>query len=527
VDEVTTLVEALLKPDAYPHPVTKIELLETHISWVILTGPFAYKIKKPIKLDFLDFSSLEKRRHFCDEELILNACWAPHLYLEVVPIRKEAGRMTLGSSGAVIDYAVKMKQFSQSGLLDAQLAAGQLKLQDMTAIAKMLSVQHEKGQVYRSTSVDQPLAYIENPMLENFKHFRSLNESEDVRQLQVWTKDNLERMTVVMTDREARGFIRECHGDLHLGNLVRFESEIVAFDCVEFNADLRNIDVMSDVAFLVMDLIARDRTDLAFQFLNDYLELSGDYEGLRLLDLYFVYHCMIRAKVAAIRSSERSNATDSERDLAVSKHYVSVALEWTKRPLPALIVMHGFSASGKSWLSGNLMNALPAIRLRSDVERKRLFNVGRTECSHSEVGGGIYKADRSIRVYESLRRCAKVVLTALSNVIIDASFLSTTERKKVEDVADRMGLPFWIIDVCADEATLNNRLALRAKDNGVVSEADMRVLRRQLETADPLSPAELIRTIQVSTDAPIDVSSLVAQIQSQQCAATAVAAGNR
>jgi aminoglycoside phosphotransferase family enzyme len=267
-DAQSSLIASLQDPDIYPHPVSSIELFETHISWVILTGSFAYKIKKAVDLDFLDFSTLDLRRHYCEEELRLNKQWAPELYLEVLPICGSYDRPMIGGDDRVIEYAVKMVQFPQSAQLDNQLNAGLLQEKDLYELAETIAGYHEKAKIIEYANDKESVRKVTAPMLENFTPLKQAIDMDLLARVQQWTATSLRELKPALIQRRKDGFVRECHGDLHLANLVRSAEGIVAFDCVEFSAELRNIDVISDVAFLVMDLVAHARQDLAFVFLK-------------------------------------------------------------------------------------------------------------------------------------------------------------------------------------------------------------------------------------------------------------------
>jgi predicted kinase len=312
-----------------------------------------------------------------------------------------------------------------------------------------------------------------------------------------------------LEERRDHGFIRECHGDLHLANLVRLESGISAFDCVEFSAKLRDIDVISDVAFLVMDLVARQRKDLAYEFLNRYLERSGDYEGMQLFDLYFVYHCLIRAKIAVIRGSERSNPSEARKDEEQLLHYLAVANNRVSRPPPIIIAMHGFSGSGKTSISAQLLQALPAVRIRSDIERKRLYGYKPAQSSGSAVGEGIYTDIASNTVYERLADITATLVDSGHNTIVDASFLKLAERERMRELADRLRVNFLMVDTVASHCELVARLRSRESD---ASEADVRVLEHQLDVADPLTANERSTTISIDTEASAGIETCVRQI---------------
>jgi aminoglycoside phosphotransferase family enzyme/predicted kinase len=507
------LIDSLLHASVYPHPVENIRLLETHISWVILTGSFAYKIKKPIKLEFLDFSSLERRQYFCDEELRLNRRWAPDLYLDVVPISGSFENPTIGGNGSPIEYAVKMLQFSQSAQLDAQLDAGLLVDSDMIDLAEMVAAQHSSAAVRDLLSIEDAVESVRHPMLENIEHLRSHIGRDEWQNLSSWTGNNLRELRTALIQRYDNGFVRECHGDLHLRNLVRLPSGLAAFDCVEFSAELRNIDVISDVSFLLMDLIAREQRDLAYLFINRYLECTGDYAGMSVLGLYYVYHALIRAKIAAIRSVERIDGADRQRDLEEMAYCCSVARRWIVPRRPCLIAMHGFSGSGKTYLSQALMSRLPAIRLRSDIERKRRHGLEETERSGASIGKGIYDPRARMGIYETLAAAAETSLRFGQHVIVDASFLRRRDRQRFRLLAKRLGADFVIVDACAEPDQLLRRLQRRQRDASDASEADLNVLQYQYGNADPLDIDELAWTVAVTTDGDVAVGAIVEQIR--------------
>ena len=503
-----TLVKALLDPAAWPHPVDEPALFETHISWVILTGEYAYKIKKPLKLEFLDFSTLELRRHWCDEELRLNRRWAPELYLDVIAITGTPDRPVPGGTGTPIEYAVRMRRFPQSALLSNKLREGELEAADMLELAEMIANRHAEAPVNREARFGG-LAAVRKPMIENLLYLEPWLEKAELAQLDTWTRAELERNTRLIEDRRQAGFVRECHGDLHLRNLVELDGRIVAFDCIEFSDELRMLDVISDLSFLAMDLAAAGRDDLAWILLNRYLEVSGDYAGMRLYGLYFVYHCLIRAKVDAIRASERRHDADREDDLAGMRHYCDVARRWIESTAPTLIVMHGYSGSGKTWVSSGLLERLNAVRLRSDVERKRMHGLAEDASTGSAPGEGLYDADTSARTYERLFTITGELLAAGHRVILDAAFLDADRRRHARALAAKLGVPFVLVGVRTPEANVRRRLDARAAD---ASEADHAVLDYQHRHAAPLDDDEDGPVIPFVNREGADVDALVESI---------------
>ncbi len=516
VRQQSRLVEALLKSESYPHPVSSLDVIETHISWVVLTGEFAYKIKKAVNFGFLDFSTLERRQHYCEEELRLNRQWAPSLYLSVVPICGDYDHPFVDGDGKTIEYAVKMVQFPQSAQLDKQLAAGLLHFDDLVQLAETVASYHADARIIEYADARESVRKVTAPMRENFAPVEQAIDMDLLTRVQEWTETRLRDLKPLLVERRKEGFVRECHGDLHLTNLVRLPEGIAAFDCVEFSSDLRNIDVLSDVAFLVMDLTAGARQDLAYAFLNRYLEVTGDYAGMRVFGLYFVYHCMILAKVAALRSTERTEAETRRHDIEQVKHNLAVAVRWIDASRPVLIATHGYSGSGKTWLSSRLMTLIPAIRLRSDIERKRMFGLQETASSHSEPGAGIY-ADRPSRsVYEKLIESAEGLLDAGFNVIIDASFLRRDDRQILAAMAARKDVAAVFVDTVADRNLLEQRLRRRQTGERDASEADIEILNYQLDVAEPLSVDELERTVCVPTDDTMDTDQVIKSIRAVQ-----------
>lgn len=509
-------IESLLTEDAYAHPVEDLRLLDTHISWVILTGPFAYKIKKPVKLEFLDYSTLERRKHFCEEELRLNRFWAPDLYVDVVPITGSQQGPRIDGTGEPIDYAVKMVEFPSSEQLDVQLDQGLVTTADVVSIAEMIAGKHASAAVCGRLSEDDALRMIRQPMLENIEHLKSFLPAKELQPLAHWTLENLEALWPVVLERQQEGFVRECHGDLKLSNLVRLRSGIVAYDCVEFSSDLRNVDVISDVSFLMMDIAARGRDDLAYLLLNRYLERTGDYAGIRLLRLYFVYHALIRAKIAAIHSVEREIPIDRDSDLAEVSSYTAVARQCVDAPRPCLIAMHGFSGSGKTWLSGRLLARLPAIRLRSDIERRRRHGLDETGESGAGVATGIYEPQARADIYRELAGISEMLLGTGQNVIADASFLRYEDRQLFRDLAQRCDVDFIIVDVTAEPGELRRRLQHRAEEAGDASEADERVLAHQYEHDEALDAEELGGAVAVNCDADVDIDAVIDAIKARR-----------
>ncbi|MCK5394748.1 MAG: AAA family ATPase, partial [Gammaproteobacteria bacterium] len=292
------------------------------------------------------------------------------------------------------------------------------------------------------------------------------------------------------------------------------DNKPVAFDCIEFNAKLRWIDVISEVAFLVMDLQDRKQPQLANRFLNSYLELTGDYNGLSVLPFYLCYRAMVRAKVNTLRLKQ-NDLTDEERKNAIDEFesYLELAITYTRQPAPKLIIMRGLSASGKSTVSQKLLDVIGAIRIRSDVERKRLFGITSTDTASdkidSNINTGIYSKNASQLTYAKLIELASIIIEAGYSIIIDAAFLKHEQRKPFQKLAEQLKAPYVILEVTAPEDILRQRIAQRKDD---VSDADLAVLEYQLSNWQPLLEEEISTAVPVDTSELLDIALLIQKI---------------
>jgi len=498
------LVAALRDPRCFDHPVASVEHLETHISHVLLAGEYAYKIKKPVDLGFLDFSTLEKRRYFCTEELRLNGRLAAHIYLDVVPITGSPEQPSVGGSGEPIEYAVKMRRFPQSALLSRR----RMDAETIDAIARIAAAFHGRIPAAPADSgFGSPNAVLE-PMLEDFVQIRRvLQESDELERLaalEVWTRVHHASLLPLLAERKAQGHIRECHGDMHLGNIALLDGQILIFDGIEFNAALRWIDTLSEIAFLMMDLQHRGEASLARRLVDNYLQLSGDYSGLGVLSLYLVYRAMVRAEVSAIRMGQ-ADPGSAERSEALEEHrsYLRLAEAFACSRRPVVVITCGVSGSGKSSLTQPLLEGLPAVRIRSDIERKRRFGLAGSARSSSDGEEGIYSAKATRATYERLLRLAEQILAAGESVIVDATFLKQAQREPFRRLAEERGLPFLILETEAPEALLRARIQARYEAGRDPSEADLQVLAAQLKAREPLRPDERRLALRFDTSLPI------------------------
>lgn len=512
------LITALTNPKLYNYPVANFEIVETHISWILLTGPYAYKIKKPVDLGFLDFSTLEKRKTFCFKELFLNRRFAPEIYLDVIPITGSEDNPRLDDEGPIVEFAVKMRQFPSGNLLENLVAKDQLGIDIIDELAEQIASFHADAAVATAVDNHGRASDIHQAVEQNFEKIRPfLNTSaqlEALQKIEEWSRKIFRKTTQAFRERKENGFIRECHGDLHLGNIVLLNNRPTLFDCIEFNENLRWIDVMSEIAFVVMDLQLKQRSDLAFRLLNRYLEITGDYRGVKLLRYYLVYRAMVRAKITKLTLVHAKNdACLVTKQKKRFRDYVDLALALSQPHKPALIITHGFSGSGKSYISERIAEQLPAIRVRSDVERKRLAGLQASSSSGSSVSKNIYHPDFTRKTYRHLQDIAEMLLTSGFSVILDATFLNKDYRRAQRRLAEKNNCNFLILDFSAPVDVLEDRVSQRITDGKDVSEAGIEVLKYQISHQDPLEESEKKFSLSVASSNCIDAGAITDQIQ--------------
>ncbi len=511
VSPLSDLIKELRNPKLWPHLATEVEVVETHISYVLLVGDFAYKFKKAVNLGFLDFSTLELRQRYCGQELRLNRRLAPDLYLDVIAITGSIAQPEIAGAGPVLEYAVKMRRFPADGLLSQHVERLSPELVD--GLAVRVAAFHAGIDVLDATSEDGAPESVYAPMQENFRFIRELEHapviSAQLDRLQQWTEQAYADLKGTIVARKAEGFTRECHGDMHLGNITLIDHEPVIFDGIEFNHNLRWIDTISEISFLVMDLEQRGRPELAQRFLNTYLEQCGDYDGLELLSLYKSYRALVRAKVTAIRLAQDDVTREERLALIQDLHdYMDLAESYTSVGEPAIVITHGMSGSGKSFSARLLAMWLPAIQIRSDVERKRLSGLDSEDASHSRPWLGLYSESSTANTYKKLLDLAEELVAYGFVPIVDATFLKREQRRLFADMAERMLVPFIILDMRVAEPVLRERVRARMERDSHVSEADEGILEMQLQMAEPLAGEELAAAVAVTKEHPLSISGI-------------------
>lgn len=452
------------------------QVIETHISWVLLAGSRAYKLKKPVRLPFVDYSTLARRLHFCQEEVRLNARLAPSIYLGVSRVTGPAGQPEIDGSGETLDYAVRMRRFAPGALFSEQLAGGTLDGKAVDRFAALLARFHAEAARAQPRAPGNPRAR-ELQALAALAGAGATLAGQDHDFLAAWIARQCEALHGLWQARHAQGHVRECHGDLHLANVVSLGTEVAAFDCIEFDPALRWIDILEDAAFPLMDFCARGRADLGWRFFDAWLERTGQHDAMPALAFCVVQRALVRAQVERMRQPGGGAALP----------YARTALAWARRPPPTLTITHGLPGSGKSFASQRLLQQQGAVRLRSDVERKRLYGLDALDDSHAR-GIDLYTPEATRRTYDRLFALARTALQAGVSVIVDAAFLRREEREQALALARSLGVRFRILACEAPLPVLRQRILARRDD---ASEADLAVLEAARHAAEPLQPQEM------------------------------------
>jgi aminoglycoside phosphotransferase family enzyme/predicted kinase len=506
------LLQALQNPDVYPHPVdAPIQVIETQISWLFLTGEYAYKLKKPVNFGFLDFSTLRQRQTYCEEEIRLNQRLAPDIYDTVIAIIGSSENPSLIDQSQLIDdepieFAVRMHQFDPDQRLDLILNRRRFEPAWIDLMAEQVAHFHLRIPRVSAESQWGTPEGIWSLASDNFTQLdRQYLEPNDVQLLQQLSQraaQSFRELLPRLKRRHQEGFIRECHGDLHLGNITLYHGQLRLFDCIEFNLQFRWIDTICDLAFLLMDLEAKGQYRWASRCLNRYLELTGDYEGLTLLNFYKAFRSMVRAKVALL-----GHAPDPKQ----CRRYLHLTQQYMHKGQPTLFLMHGVSGSGKSHLSSQLMERTDCIRIRSDVERKRLYR----ELSRRGVRLDLYGQEMNARTFQHQFEQAKALLESGYSVIVDATFIRRRTRKSYLSMAEKLGVPARILSCFCEQKLIEARLRRRKKMGGDPSDADIKVMQQQMKHAEALSSSEQASTIWVHTDDDDAINRLVAELIKQ------------
>ena len=521
-ESVPPLIAALLAPARYPHAVERVKLVQTHGAWVLLAGDYAYKIKKPVRFPFMDFGTLGARRHACETEIRVNRRFqqhdrpATHLYLGVLPIAGTPDDPRWGTAGdgqPAIEYAVQMRRFDEAARLDHLCRGGGLTAEHVAGLARRMAAFQARA---AAADKAQPWGHAAAAMRwprDNFTTLRSLLKAPEdaalVRSLSDWTEQRFVAIEPLLSRRRQKGRVREGHGDLHLANLVLIEGEVLPFDAIEFNDELRWIDVASDMAFAWMDLLDHGEPGLANVLLSEWMDASGDVSAPSVWSFFASYRACVRAKVAAIRAGQQAGSPDAADSLAETRRYLALARDIAHPPAPQLVITHGLSGSGKTWASGRWLQAEAsgrAIRLRSDVERKRLHGLSPLAASGSGLNEGLYRPQAHEETYASLRSRARMLLHDGWTVVVDAAFLRRHERAAFAALAEEQRVGFGILACEAPPEALRRRITARQAGTGDASEATLAVLEQQFGWLEPLDASERARALPAPGSATEDAA---------------------
>jgi aminoglycoside phosphotransferase family enzyme/predicted kinase len=498
------LIQNLQNASLYNHAIEEFKLLETHISWVILTGEYVYKIKKPFDFEFLNFSTLEKRKFYCHEEVRLNQFLAPEIYLDVVSITGSIENPSINGDGPVIEYAIRMREFSQASLFSALLNNHQLTTNHLDQLAQTIAWFHSITPAAEMDSRFGTAEHVHAPVVQNFDQIQPLlSEQDDLKKLALlreWSEKQYLLYKTLLQQRKSEDFIRDCHGDLHLGNIILHEQKPVLFDRIEFNEDFRWTDVMADIAFLAMDLSDKKQTISANQVINAYLSHTGDYEGLAVLPYYQVYRAMVRAKVALFGLQPDTEVHVRNQVMQQYRNLIALAEKYIQPATPKLLITHGFAGAGKSTVASELAAQLGGIQIRADLERKRLFDVAATAQNETAVLGGIYTPEATEQVYQQLLMLAETVIQAGYVAIIDATFLKQHQRELFYKLAQKLQISFAILSCQASQEKLIERIETRRFNMQDPSEARVDILQMQKTTAEALTEQEKKFVLEINTE---------------------------
>ena len=499
---VPPLIQQMLQPGFYPHPVAEpVQLIQTHISYVFLTGDYAYKLKKPVNFGFLDFSTLVKRQHFCDEELRLNQRGAAEIYLEVLPISQTGDQYHLGGEN-VVEYALKMHQFPQETLFVEMFERGELEATRLEELGRVVAQYHAKAETsdYIRTfgAVDRVRAAFDENYAQTEKYIGGPQTQFQFEETKQYTDEFFAQKPELFASRVQNNWIRGCHGDLHLRNICLWQDKILLFDCIEFNEPFRFVDVMYDVAFTVMDLEARQRPDLGNAFLNTYVEQTGDWEGLQVLPLYLSRQAYVRAKVNSFLLDDPSvPSVVKEEAAATAAQYYQQAWQYTKPRRGQLILMSGLSGSGKSTVARQLARELAAIHIRSDAVRKHLAGVPLGQ----RGGAELYTPTMSQKTYGGLLELGITLANQGFPVILDAKHDRQNLRQEAISQAEFHQLDLQILHCSAPTEVLRSRLQSRTGD---IADATADLLESQQAAAEPFTETEQPYVKSLDTTQPLE-----------------------
>ena len=489
---IRTILKSLLKPEAYPEPTYFVELLQTHVSWIFLTDTHAYKVKKPVNFGFLNFSTIDRRRFYCDEEVRLNRRLCPDIYEGVVEMRETPSGAAFHGSGTVIDYAVKMKRLPAERMLDKLVSNNQVSVVEMQNVARIIADFHKNAPTSPAIAEFGHLDRIMFNWQENFEQMIPFEDktlsAEEREQIKAWVSRFTNENADLFRQRVDEGFIRECDGDIHLENICMTDNSIYIFDCIEFNERFRYCDTAADVAFLLMDLDFNGRPDLAGEVVKSYLEVSGDTKMMALIGYYKLYRAFVRGKVESLRLIDGGiDQLEQKRAETRAIKYFRLARGYIERSRlqPSLFITCGLMGSGKSTLTAQLSFELGIAAFDSDTVRKQLAGISFGTHVPDAYGEGLYTSKANDATYSELFCRAEVELAAGRSVIIDASFKRKEDRSRFASLAKRYEALFVVLHVACNEPENRRRLAERLASGQSVSDGRAELLESQQQEFEP------------------------------------------
>jgi len=501
------LYENLKNPDSYKEDVESIDIHQTHISFVALTGKYAYKVKKPVDFGFLDFSTLDRRKKFCQEELRLNKRLCPDIYLDVVKITKKNDGIEFNGSGEIVDYAVKMREFSQKNIMKNLLFRDKITKETVDDICNILVDFYKKGE--NSDDIDKfgRVDIIKKNTDENFnqtKNMIGVTIKKDVYNfIKKETNNFLKEHKEIFDKRINDGFIHDCHGDLHSGNIVIEDDEIFIFDCIEFNKRFRYSDVASDIGFLAMDLDYQGFPYLSSHLIKRYIEKSNDEGIFDVINFYKCYRAYVRGKVIGFRLNDDNISNKEKNDIKkIAGRYYDLAYYYAKLFSNAdykktVFITSGLTGTGKTTISDKISVDYDAYIISTDMIRKELAGIDKYERHHVEYNKGLYSPERMEETYNKVIEKAENQLKKDRNVVLDATFKTKKHRKMVKKMAEKNNSRFIILHCDCPEDVVKKWLDERVKKKSV-SDGRWEIYVKQKDSFEDFEDKNDVISIDVS-----------------------------
>lgn len=505
------LFDHLKNPRFYGPHVTSVQVLQTHISYVALTGTFAYKIKKPVNFGFLDFSTLDKRKFYCEEELRLNKRLCPEMYLDVLPITQDGSTLALDGTGTIVEYALKMKEFPQENIMTQLLQEGKISEETIDQLISLLIDFYQGQEPTEEITRHGEVPCVKQNIDENFSQTKPMIDITVPKETFSYIKEEVERFFERKKDvfghRMKEHKIYDCHGDLHSGNIVVMEDAIHIFDCIEFNDRFRYCDVASDIAFLAMDLDSLNQPYLSSYLIEQYVQRSKDAGVYALLNFYKSYRAFVRGKIHGFQLNDpHIDPSIKKRLLTSAKKYFDLSLYYTRlfsldlhKREPLLFLIAGLSGTGKSTVARKIAVDYHAMLINTDIVRKEAAGIDRYEQHHDQFNTGLYDPKKVDETYELVMQRASPLLQNGDNVVLDATFQKKKYREMAHHIAAKHHAKIISIQcICPDE-TVKKRLDERIRKKSV-SDGRWEIYQVQKTTFEPFTPEEHLLTIDTSEE---------------------------